>query len=191
LFRFYCVFFLRYNFCFSHKIVIFTEKCHEEHGINCPTIILEESDLPWYVFSLSTNSLLAKCYKTQAAYWTPDSLYTAWLWNRTKGLFFNLRPDNSGVTYRISINKQLRDFTQADCTSCGDRMQCVALSNLTRAKDEPPRHPFTTLWNQRQVSLSSISKVLSLFCFFKIRIVSYRSIIWRRVHKSATNGYRT
>jgi hypothetical protein len=46
LFHFHCIFFSRHNFCFSHKIVIFTEKCHEEHGINCPTIILEESDLP-------------------------------------------------------------------------------------------------------------------------------------------------
>jgi hypothetical protein len=84
----------------------------------------------WYVLSLSNNSLLAKHYKTLAVYWTPDSLQTAWPWKRTKGPFFSLRPDKNGVTYRISINKQLRDFAQANHTSCGNTMQCVSLSNL-------------------------------------------------------------
>jgi hypothetical protein len=73
LFHFHCFSFSRHNSCFSHKI-IFTEKCHGKYGINCPSIILEESDIPWYVFSLSNNSLLAKRYKTVTAYRTPDSL---------------------------------------------------------------------------------------------------------------------
>jgi hypothetical protein len=77
-----------------------------------------------------------------------------------KGAFFSLRPDNSGVTYQISINKHLRDSTQANRTSCGDTMQCVALSNLTTAKDELARHPFTTLRNQIWAGSSSMSKVL-------------------------------
>jgi hypothetical protein len=45
-FHFHCIFFSWHNFCLSYKIVFFTEKCPQEHRINCPTVILEESDLP-------------------------------------------------------------------------------------------------------------------------------------------------
>jgi hypothetical protein len=39
-------FFPRGTILVSHEIVIFAEKCPQEHRINCLTIILEESDLP-------------------------------------------------------------------------------------------------------------------------------------------------
>jgi hypothetical protein len=65
-------FFSQQNFCFSHKVATFTEKYPQEHQINCLSIILEESNLPCYVFLLSNNSLLAKRYETLAACQTPD-----------------------------------------------------------------------------------------------------------------------
>jgi hypothetical protein len=66
--------FLVAHFLFSHEIVTFTEKYPQERWINCSTIILEESNLPWYAFSLGNNSLLAKRYETLAAYQTRDWL---------------------------------------------------------------------------------------------------------------------
>jgi hypothetical protein len=44
--------------------------------------------------------------------------------------FFGLRRDESEATYRISINKQLREVTQLEPPSCGTTLQCIMLSNL-------------------------------------------------------------
>jgi hypothetical protein len=49
---------------------------------------------------------------------------------------FSLRCDKSEVTYRISINKQLREVTQLEHPSCGATLQSIVHSNLTCLKKE-------------------------------------------------------
>jgi hypothetical protein len=72
---------LRHNFCFSYKIVIFTEKCSQEHRINCPTIILKESELPKIFFFRSVIALSFQNVTNLAEYQT-GCPHTAWRWTK-------------------------------------------------------------------------------------------------------------
>jgi hypothetical protein len=133
-FHFHCIFFLRHNFCLSYKIVIFTEKCPQEHRINCLTIIMEESDLPWNVLSLGNNTLHLKSYEASCV---SDWLPTHLAWRGTKPIHsFSLWHDKSEVTYQISINKQLRLRTLLEASNCSPQVQCIVRSNLACLKSQ-------------------------------------------------------